>query len=130
MARKKQNPHLQPRTRAPSAASKRPTGADGSAAAIYAVVHAIPRGRVATYGQIAELAGIPNGHRIAARCMRECPEKLAWHRVVGTKDARRAQISVQDPDHATVQRKRLESEGVSFDHNGFISLRVSGWLPD
>src|SRR4051794_8386932 len=70
------------------------------ARAIYAVVHSIPRGKVASYGQIAELAGIPNGHRIAARYMRRCPARLPWHRVVGKKDKRRAQINVRDPEHA------------------------------
>ncbi|MFT3923974.1 MAG: MGMT family protein [Myxococcales bacterium] len=97
--------------------------------AIYEVVRAIPRGKVATYGQIAELAGIPRGHRIAARALRVCPSKLPWHRVVGKKDARRAQISVQDPEHAALQRKRLLGEGVRFDENGLILLRHSGWLP-
>ena len=96
---------------------------------IYAVVRAIPRGKVATYGQLAELAGIPRGHRLAARAMRVCPAGLPWHRVVGKKDARRAQINVQDPEHAALQRKRLAAEGVRFDDAGFIALRAHGWLP-
>jgi methylated-DNA-protein-cysteine methyltransferase-like protein len=102
---------------------------DTQARAIYAVVRAIPRGRVATYGQIAELAGIPSGHRVVARCMRQCPAKLPWQRVVGKKDARRAQINLQDPEHASLQRRLLEREGVAFDANGFIALRSFGWLP-
>lgn len=97
--------------------------------AIYSVVRAIPRGKVATYGQVAELAGIPSGHRVAARAMRTCPENLPWYRVVGKKDARRAQINVQDPDHAALQRSLLERERVVFDASGFIVLRKSGWLP-
>ena len=44
--------------------------------AIYEVVRAIPRGKVATYGQIAELAGLARGHRIVARAMRTCPKGL------------------------------------------------------
>jgi methylated-DNA-protein-cysteine methyltransferase-like protein len=96
---------------------------------IYAVVRAIPRGRVATYGQIGELAGIPAGHRVVARAMRSCPPKLPWHRVVGKQDARRARIAVQDPDHVRTQRKLLEREGVRFDPNGFIRLTDAGWLP-
>ncbi len=117
------------RARAKPQSTERASVAGDAAQAIYAVVRAIPRGKVATYGQIAELAGIPNGHRIAARCMRSCPAQLPWHRVVGKKDARRAQINLQDPEHVAVQRRKLEREGVRFDDNGFISLLVSGWLP-
>jgi methylated-DNA-protein-cysteine methyltransferase-like protein len=98
-------------------------------AEIYAAVAAIPRGKVATYGQLAELIGMPAGHRVVARAMRTCPARLPWHRVVGRKDARRAQISIGDPEHASIQRKRLTTEGVVFDASGFIVLRRSGWLP-
>jgi methylated-DNA-protein-cysteine methyltransferase-like protein len=96
---------------------------------IYAVVRAIPRGKVATYGQVAELAGIQSGHRIAARAMRSCPERLPWQRVIGKKDARRGQLNIADPDHARLQRMLLESEGVSFDANGCITLSQFGWQP-
>ena len=96
---------------------------------IYAVVRKIPKGKVATYGQVAELAGIPSGHRIAAKAMLTCPEHLPWQRVIGKKDARRGQINIHDPEHARLQRTRLEAEGVEFDAAGFISLRKSGWLP-
>jgi len=96
---------------------------------IYAVVRAIPRGKVATYGQVAELAGISSGHRVAARALRSCPERLPWQRVVGKKDARRGQINIEDPDHAALQRGLLESEGIVFDVNGFIPLARHGWQP-
>jgi methylated-DNA-protein-cysteine methyltransferase-like protein len=96
---------------------------------LYAVVRAIPRGTVATYGQVAELAGIPRGHRVAARAMQVCPAGLPWHRVVGKKDARRARISIQDPEHARLQRARLEAERVVIDADGCIELRAFGWLP-
>jgi methylated-DNA-protein-cysteine methyltransferase related protein len=99
------------------------------AARIYAVVRKIPRGKVATYGQLALLAGIPAGHRIAAKAMQTCPAKLPWQRVLGKKDARRAQINIQDPDQARLQRRLLEAEGVVFDERGFVSLREAGWLP-
>lgn len=96
---------------------------------IYAVVREIPRGKVATYGQLALLAGIPAGHRIAAKAMQTCPAKLPWQRVLGKKDARRGQINIHDPEHARLQRTLLEAEGVVFDDSGFVSLRKSGWLP-
>src|SRR5690606_19889148 len=102
---------------------------ESTSRAIYAVVRAIPRGKVATYGQVAELAGIPAGHRVVARAMRTCPSELPWQRVIGKKDARRGQVNVLDPDHAALQREVLETEGVAFDASGFILLRRSGWLP-
>jgi methylated-DNA-protein-cysteine methyltransferase-like protein len=95
---------------------------------IYAVVRMIPRGRVATYGEIAKLAGMPTGHRLVARAMKTCPESLAWYRVVGRKDARRGQINIADREHAEFQRARLEAEGVEFDPNGFITLSRFGML--
>jgi len=96
---------------------------------IYAVVAAIPRGKVATYGDIAELAGKPFGHRIVARAMRMCPKGLPWQRVVGRHDTRRAHISIGDPEHAALQRTLLKAEGVAFDDSGLIVMRKSGWLP-
>lgn len=110
-------------------ATRPPAGPQAVTRAIYAVVAAIPRGYVATYGQVAELAGLPNGHRRVARAMRFCPDGLPWQRVVGRKDARRGQISIQDPEHAATQRDLLEAERVSFDDSGFIALRRYGWLP-
>lgn len=111
--------------------ARKPAPKDGASQDehIYAVVRAIPRGKVATYGQVALLAGIPRGHRIAARAMQSCPATLPWQRVVGKKDARRAQINIHDPEHGQVQRARLEAEGVLFDDSGLISLRAFGWLP-
>jgi methylated-DNA-protein-cysteine methyltransferase-like protein len=107
----------------------RADGGEARSRAIYAVVRAIPRGKVATYGQVAELAGIPSGHRVAASAMRSCPEAVPWQRVVSKKDARRAQISIEDPDHAQLQRALIEAEGVEFDANGFIPLARAGWQP-
>jgi len=78
---------------------------------------------------VAALAGMQAGHRIAARAMQVCPDRLPWQRVVGKKDARRAQINIENPDHAALQRALLESEKVVFDASGFISLRQSGWQP-
>ena len=106
-----------------------PTGTEALSAAIYAVVRAIPRGRVATYGQVAELAGLPSGHRRVARAMKTCPASLPWQRVVGRKDARRAHVAIMDCEHAALQRRLLEAENVCFDEAGYIVLRRYGWLP-
>jgi methylated-DNA-protein-cysteine methyltransferase related protein len=120
---------MKPRRKRSSAAQPPSADAAERTAEIYRAVRAIPRGRVATYGQLAELAGLHNGHRIVARALRTCPAGLPWHRVVGRKDARRAQINLQDPEHATRQRKLLEAERVAFDDNGYIVLVRYGWLP-
>jgi methylated-DNA-protein-cysteine methyltransferase-like protein len=52
---------------------------------IWAVVGAIPRGAVSTYGAVARAAGLPGRARLAGRALREAPKemKLPWHRVVG-----------------------------------------------
>jgi methylated-DNA-protein-cysteine methyltransferase-like protein len=109
-------------------AEKRPSKEDPRSE-LYRAVKAVPRGYVITYGQLAELAGIPRGHRIAARAMLMCPAGLPWHRVLGKKDARRAKISILDPELAREQRKRLAKEGVTFDASGCVALREHGWLP-
>lgn len=117
---------------APKTKARAPSVSSDSAAqlrAIYEVVRAIPVGKVATYGQIAALAGIASGHRVAARAMQSCPKGLPWYRVVGKKDARRAQVAIQEGEHASLQRDLLIGEGVAFDAAGFIALRTNGWLP-
>lgn len=105
-----------------------PAAAKKRRAAIFAVVRRIPRGKVATYGEVALLAKLPSGHRQVARAMSLCPPSLPWHRVVGRKDARRAKISILDPHGAATQRARLEREGVAFDESGFIVMRRSAWM--
>lgn len=117
----------------PKPKSKAKPGAEPARAAddlevIYAVVAKIPRGKVATYGEVAELAGKPLGHRVVARAMRTCPARLPWQRVVGRHDARRAKVAIGDPDHAALQRKLLKAEGVAFDDDGYIIMRKSGWM--
>jgi methylated-DNA-protein-cysteine methyltransferase-like protein len=102
---------------------------DADMAEIYRLVRTIPRGRVITYGEVAELVGRPSGHRFVAKAMRICPEGLPWQRVVGRHDARRSHISIHDPEHAALQRSLLEKEGVVFDAAGYIVMARSGWLP-
>lgn len=129
MSPRRPAPPTAPHARSARQPSKPARSAEAQEKAIHAVVRAIPRGKVATYGEVAELAGIPSGHRVAARVMRTCPERLPWQRVIGKKDARRGQINIEDPEHGALQRALLESEGVVFDGNGFISLGQSGWQP-
>jgi methylated-DNA-protein-cysteine methyltransferase related protein len=99
-------------------------------AAIYAVVRRIPRGRVATYGQVAELAQIPGGARVAGAAMRGSgPHRVPWHRVIGKRGPATGRIAILDPIGGAVQRQLLEREGVAVSERGTISLARYGWIP-
>ena len=92
---------------------------------IWAVVAAIPPGRVATYGQVAELAGLPRAARLVGRTMSRLPlgTRLPWHRVVN------AAGTVSIPGSGGVhQRALLEAEGVVFAR-GRIDLGRFRWRP-
>lgn len=98
-------------------------------ARIYEAVVRIPRGRVATYGQIARLAGLPGEARqvgYALSALRD-GSRVPWHRVVnmqGGISARR-----DGGPEATLQRLRLQREGVRFDASGRIRLETYRWRP-
>ncbi len=95
---------------------------------IYAVVRRIPRGRVATYGQVAELAGLPQqarqvGYALAAL---RPSDRVPWQRVVNA----RGEISLRaEPGADALQRVLLEREGVRFDARGRIDLARYTWHP-
>jgi methylated-DNA-protein-cysteine methyltransferase related protein len=98
---------------------------------IYKVVRKIPRGRVATYGQVAELAGIPGGARVAGAAMKTSKpaDRLPWQRVIGKAGKTRGRIAIHDPVGAAVQRQLLEEEGVEVGESGLVALGEYGWLP-
>jgi len=99
---------------------------------IYAVVRGIPRGRVATYAQIASAAGRPRGARIAGyalAALKGSRTRLPWHRVLGKRAGPYAAISIRDPMGAAVQRRLLEAEGVRLDGRGRVPLERHGWQP-
>lgn len=98
---------------------------------IYVVIRKIPRGSVATYGQVAELAGIPGGARIAAAALKTSKpaDKLPWQRVIGKASKLRGRIAIHDPVGAAIQRQLIEDEGISVGETGLIALDVFGWLP-
>ncbi|MBX3158733.1 MAG: MGMT family protein [Deltaproteobacteria bacterium] len=91
----------------------------------------IPRGRVATYGQVAELAGLPGGARVSAAALKTSlpSERLPWQRVIGKAGGARGRIAIHDPVGAAVQRQLLEDEGVAVGDTGLVALDVYGWLP-
>jgi methylated-DNA-protein-cysteine methyltransferase-like protein len=95
---------------------------------IYKVVRRIPRGKVATYGQVAEMAGLPGGARVAGAAMR-ASKGLPWQRVLGKRGKNRAGVAILDPVGAAVQRGLLEKEGVVVTDRGLIDLRRFGWAP-
>src|SRR5215831_8768963 len=76
---------------------------------VYRLVQRIPRGRVLTYGALAQALRLPGGARTAGRAMAATPsgKGIPWHRVIGD----RGEILIRGP-HALLQRKLLESEGV------------------
>jgi len=95
---------------------------------IYAVVMDIPFGRVATYGQIAELAGLPRRARLVGFALKQLPagSVVPWHRVVNT----RGEISERRrPDSQFEQQVLLEDEGIRFDRCHRISLAKYRWQP-
>jgi len=80
---------------------------------IWQVVAAIPKGSVATYGQVATLAGMPGHARLVGRTLSELPKdtKLPWHRVINA--SMRISLRSGSTGH-NLQRSRLEAEGVEF----------------
>src|ERR1043166_6615183 len=86
----------------------------GFFAQVYDAVRTIPRGRVATYGQIASLLGTPRGARAVGWALRALPadaaRRVPWHRVVGAG----GRISYRSGPGPDLQRKRLRAEGVRF----------------
>jgi len=92
---------------------------------IYRVVRSIPQGSVMTYGQVAELAGMPRAARVAGYAMAAAPEDVPWQRVVGKSRKNRARITLRDSLTADIQRQLLEGEGIEFD-GGEIDLERFG----
>ena len=100
----------------------------GRNARVYAVVRRIPRGRVATYGQVAKLAGLGGAARQVGYALSGLPSHSAvpWHRVINAQ----GMVSMRKrvgPD--LEQRLLLEHEGVRFDSAGRISLDNFSWRP-
>ncbi len=95
---------------------------------VYRIVRQIPEGRVATYGQIARLAGLSNPRMAGYAMAAVRPEDdVPWQRVVNS----RGEVSERAAgDGARRQRRLLRAEGVRFTPAGRIPLDEFGWLPD
>jgi methylated-DNA-protein-cysteine methyltransferase related protein len=86
---------------------------DTAYADILETVGRIPRGRVATYGQVASIAGFPRGARLVGMVLQRLPagSRLPWHRVINAQ----GRLSFpRDSVHYRLQRSKLEREGVRF----------------
>lgn len=95
---------------------------------IYSAVKLIPKGRVATYGQIAALTGFPRHARQVGYALAALDDKknVPWHRVINAE----GRISSRSrPGYEDYQRILLENEGVEFDTAGRISLKRFQWRP-
>jgi methylated-DNA-protein-cysteine methyltransferase-like protein len=101
--------------------------APSSYARIYAVVRRIPKGRVATYGQVAALAGLPRQARQVGYALAALADtRVPWHRVL---NARGGISPRSDPGPERLQRVLLEREGVGFDANDRVALARHLWQP-
>ena len=114
----------------------------GSYESIYAVVRRIPKGRVATYGQVAALADLPGHARQVGYALHglgrsgkhaglnsvEIAARVPWHRVVNARGEISAR-SEPDPHKHPLQRLLLEEEGVVFNLHGRLSLQRFQWQP-
>ena len=90
--------------------------------AMFLALAQVPKGKVITYGNLAKLAGMPNGARLAGRLMCGLPanSRLPWHRVINSQ----GKLSLPEgSDGYREQLKRLQQEGVEI-HNGKIKLSL------
>lgn len=92
---------------------------------VYKLVQRIPRGKLLTYGALAKALGLAGGARSAGRAMAACPsgKGIPWHRVLGAN----GKILIREP-HASLQRKLLESEGISVVESR-VKLKDHIWTP-
>jgi methylated-DNA-protein-cysteine methyltransferase-like protein len=95
----------------------------------YDTVAMIPRGSVATYGQIAALAGRPGNARQVGYSLHALPQgsDIPWQRVVNAQGRVSPRAS---PGWEDFQRQLLIEEGVVFNASGRIDLKRFGWEPD
>lgn len=94
---------------------------------IYTVLRSIPLGKVVTYGQVAELAGLPRAARLVGTTLKKLPKgsTLPWHRVINS--AGKLSFPSEHPNYKR-QRQLLTDEGVLFCGEK-VNLRQYQWRP-
>jgi methylated-DNA-protein-cysteine methyltransferase related protein len=99
-----------------------PAQGNEAAAAIYAAIRRIPEGWVATYGQIAAMAGLPRRARLVGRVLQhlDSATDIPWHRVVNARGEVSCSPSRNGGD--ALQQRLLEKEGVEFDDRDRFDL--------
>jgi len=92
------------------------------------VVRRIPSGWVATYGQVAAMAGMPRRARLVGRVLQRLDPatNVPWHRVVNARGEVSFSLSRNGGD--VLQRRLLEKEGVEFDDRNRLDLERNRWL--
>ena len=94
---------------------------------LYSIIQQIPKGCVETYGQVAELAGLPGCARMVGRTLSQLPSgsQLPWHRVIAAS----GKISLpENSDSFKEQKQRLADEGVRVNKNR-VNLSARQWQP-
>lgn len=93
---------------------------------IYNVVQKIPRGKVATYGTVARMAGNPRWSRVVGYALHvnPAPGIIPCHRVVNREGKTATTFAFGGGD---IQRQMLEQEGIVFESDGHIDLSKYGW---
>ena len=94
---------------------------------VYQLVARIPRGKVATYGQLALLAGSPRASRIVGAALAKAPAGLPCHRVLYRDGSLCCDQAFGGKE---IQRKLLEQKGVTFLPDGRVDLKRCLWQPD
>ena len=93
---------------------------------VFQIVRLIPRGRVMTYGQIAEILGEGYTPRTVGFVMHASSDKTPWHRVVNAQGGCSTRGIVLPHDK---QQRMLEAEGVIFSKSGRCEIQTYLWIP-
>lgn len=93
---------------------------------VFRIVRSIPKGRVMTYGQIAEILGEGYTPRTVGFVMHSSNDKTPWHRVVNAQGGCSTRGLVLPHDK---QQRMLEAEGVTFNERGRCELQRFLWIP-
>ncbi len=103
------------------------SGAEARRTALYITLNQVPEGKVVSYGQLADLAGLGRAARWVGRTLSQLPEgsSLPWHRVIAAGGRISLPVGSVSGDE---QRARLRAEGITV-HDNRVDMRRHGWRP-